>query len=180
MDVGTVILERRLAVGLTQVELAHRASISLSTLQKIEAGRVSPRWDNVSSILESLGLELHFPEQKLDLDVLVKIGVPLSGQANFEFLKDLGVRKRDEVIGYIVKVLQKVLINESSLDGRVLEALSAYLFSIKTYYPSAYRGLIRQLPGLTALTPTDKGSPEAKGRLIKLSRLVKSQLSQIF
>lgn len=172
-------MARRRALGFTQLALARRASISLATLQKIEAGKVSPRWENVAAIMDQLGLEIEFPEQQLDLDTLVDIGVPLSGQINKDFFKNTNSLSRDQTIERIAQVLHKALILKPKLELRVLEALSAYLFSIKTYYPSAYRNLLVLVPDAAALISKSPISLSSAGRLIKLSRLSKSLLSNI-
>jgi len=48
----------RLRAGLTQHELARRASVSQPALARIESGRVTPRMDTVMRLLEACDLSL--------------------------------------------------------------------------------------------------------------------------
>lgn len=54
---GQKIQEWRKAKGLTQEELVERCNINVRTIQRIEAGEVTPRSYTVKAILEALGVE---------------------------------------------------------------------------------------------------------------------------
>lgn len=56
---GTIIKERRKALGITQPHLAELANISKNTLYKLERGESNPSWEVVNNILDVLGLELN-------------------------------------------------------------------------------------------------------------------------
>src|SRR6188768_1891802 len=57
-EIGQKILELRKAKGLTQEELVDRCNINVRTIQRIEAGEVTPRMFTVKTILEALGYDL--------------------------------------------------------------------------------------------------------------------------
>ena len=58
-DLGRKILELRKAKGLTQEELVSKCNINVRTIQRIEAGEVTPRSYTVKTILEALGYDLN-------------------------------------------------------------------------------------------------------------------------
>jgi transcriptional regulator with XRE-family HTH domain len=51
---GEVVAERRAELDLNQDELAHRAGLSLSTIQKYEAGEREPRARAIIQLAEAL------------------------------------------------------------------------------------------------------------------------------
>lgn len=53
-----VVRERRLELGLRQVELADLAGVSPRFVHTLEAGKRSVQLDRVSAVLDVLGLEL--------------------------------------------------------------------------------------------------------------------------
>lgn len=56
-DLGLKILKLRKAKGLTQEELVERCNINVRTIQRIEAGEVTPRSYTIKSILDALGYD---------------------------------------------------------------------------------------------------------------------------
>jgi len=56
---GQKILELRKAKGLTQEDLVEKCNINVRTIQRIEAGEVTPRIYTVKTILEALGYDLN-------------------------------------------------------------------------------------------------------------------------
>jgi DNA-binding SARP family transcriptional activator/tetratricopeptide (TPR) repeat protein/DNA-binding XRE family transcriptional regulator len=61
---GRVLREVRLAVGVTQAELAHRAGVSLGTIRDLEQGRrVRPRAGSVARLSAALGLDARLAER---------------------------------------------------------------------------------------------------------------------
>lgn len=55
---GNIIRERRKALSVTQRELATLAGIGINTLTKIERGEANPSLKVITSILDTLGLEM--------------------------------------------------------------------------------------------------------------------------
>lgn len=60
MDFVEVVKERRSKLGISQIDLAEMAGISLSTVKDIERGKGNPSLTTVQRILEVLGMEMHF------------------------------------------------------------------------------------------------------------------------
>ncbi len=56
-ELGKRISELRKSKGLTQEELVEKCNINVRTIQRIEAGEVSPRSYTVKAILDALGVE---------------------------------------------------------------------------------------------------------------------------
>jgi DNA-binding XRE family transcriptional regulator len=50
------VCELRATAGLTQQELAVKASVSRDTLARLEAGRTTPSWETVLAICSALGV----------------------------------------------------------------------------------------------------------------------------
>ncbi|GGF21543.1 helix-turn-helix domain-containing protein [Echinicola rosea] len=58
-ELGKVIQQHRLSKGMTQEELVERCNINVRTIQRIEAGEVTPRAFTVKTIMEVL--DIHLP-----------------------------------------------------------------------------------------------------------------------
>ncbi len=56
-ELGQKILELRKAKGMTQEELVERCNINVRTIQRIEAGEVTPRSFTIKTILDALGYD---------------------------------------------------------------------------------------------------------------------------
>ena len=54
---GTVLRDARLAAGLSQEELAHRASLHVSYISQLERGLKSPSLDALFALAEALGVQ---------------------------------------------------------------------------------------------------------------------------
>ena len=55
-----MVKERRGVLGISQLDLAEMAGISLATVKDIERGAGNPSMKTVTSILEVLGMEMQF------------------------------------------------------------------------------------------------------------------------
>jgi y4mF family transcriptional regulator len=55
-DAGRLVADRRLALGLTQVELAELAGVGLSSVRTLEAGSDAMTLTVVIAVLDALGL----------------------------------------------------------------------------------------------------------------------------
>jgi len=74
-ELGKKISEWRKAKGLTQEELVEKCNLNVRTIQRIEAGEVTPRSYTIKAIMEALGIEM-----EIESDVVFKkteINVPL-------------------------------------------------------------------------------------------------------
>jgi transcriptional regulator with XRE-family HTH domain len=80
-ELGQKILELRKAKGLTQEELVELCNINVRTIQRIEAGEVTPRSYTIKSILEVLGYE--FKEIQATQEETTPISPEMIGKAAF-------------------------------------------------------------------------------------------------
>lgn len=60
MDLGHTVRARRKHLGLTQVDVADLAGVSVRFLRELELGKRSVQFDSVLAVLEVLGLEASF------------------------------------------------------------------------------------------------------------------------
>ena len=60
MNLREVVKERRGVLGISQLDLAEMAGVSLATVKDIERGVGNPSMKTVTRILEVLGLEMQF------------------------------------------------------------------------------------------------------------------------
>jgi transcriptional regulator with XRE-family HTH domain len=59
-ELGARVKERRISMGMTQSELAGYCEIDVRTVQRIEAGIVSPRFHTLKKLNEALSTEFEF------------------------------------------------------------------------------------------------------------------------
>ncbi len=83
-ELGRKILDLRKQKGLTQEELVEKCNISVRTIQRIEAGEVTPRSYTVKTILAALGYEFNSLKG-------------LSQEENRDFLEDLKEEQPEKV-----------------------------------------------------------------------------------
>ncbi|WP_229802472.1 helix-turn-helix domain-containing protein [Echinicola pacifica] len=67
-ELGKVIQQHRLSMGMTQEELVERCNISVRTIQRIESGEVTPRSYTIKIIQSVLGIPLDPPLVDRSLD----------------------------------------------------------------------------------------------------------------
>ena len=60
-----MVKERRGVLGISQLDLAEMAGISLATVKDIERGAGNPSMKTVARILEVLGMEMQFQIRKV-------------------------------------------------------------------------------------------------------------------
>ncbi|MDL2311186.1 XRE family transcriptional regulator, partial [Peptostreptococcaceae bacterium OttesenSCG-928-C18] len=74
MDIGDKIKNKRMALGLTQEELAERADLTKGFISQIERDLTSPSVDSLFDILEALGTNMSdfFKEEKKEKLVFTK------------------------------------------------------------------------------------------------------------
>lgn len=84
-DLGKKISELRKAKGLTQEELVEKCNINVRTIQRIEAGEVTPRSYTVKSILSALDYDWESVKEEFELTEQNAIKVP----RNFSLMLNL-------------------------------------------------------------------------------------------
>lgn len=65
MELRETIKERRATLGITQLDLAEMAEVSLATVKDIERGKGNPSLETILKLLNVLGLEMNFHVRKI-------------------------------------------------------------------------------------------------------------------
>lgn len=60
VELRETIKERRATLGITQLDLAEMAEVSLATVKDIERGKGNPSLETILKLLNVLGLEMNF------------------------------------------------------------------------------------------------------------------------
>jgi len=58
MDIAMAIKDRRKKLGITQLDLAQMAGVSLATVKDMDRGKGNPSLGTITSLCEILGLEI--------------------------------------------------------------------------------------------------------------------------
>jgi transcriptional regulator with XRE-family HTH domain len=66
---GTLIRSTRERHGLTQAQLAHRASTSQNSVSRVERDEISPSFDTVGRLLAAMGEQLELNVRRIEVDV---------------------------------------------------------------------------------------------------------------
>ena len=62
LDIAQTIYDRRVALGMTQKQLADAAGVGIWTIGSIENRRFTPRLDTLVLVLDALGLKMEIVE----------------------------------------------------------------------------------------------------------------------
>jgi len=168
MNLAETIKTRRILYGLSQVELAVLANVSLPTVQNIESARANPSLETMTQLLDRLDLRLVLSQSEYDLDRLNRIGVPL-----------MALRNQEKMVLSSKALLQEVIraaccLQETrEIHGREVEAFESYLLALQTHYPAVYDKACRS-EAVTSLVPHN-----ITGKHIKLRRIAVRSLSEI-
>lgn len=160
-----VLKKARQDRGLTQSELAGKASLSLATIQNLEAGRANPEFATLEKLVEILGFEIRLVSKKLDLNGLIAHGMPLlsEGRTNLRPERMSLFRNLAEVGGQL----------DQLPSGRESEALQGLLLAIRDHYPSIWGEVDGRVK-----TWFSKRGPDKSFQLVKLRRMALSRLAE--
>ena len=157
----------RLALGLTQAELAARTGVSLATVQNLEAGRANPALVTAGRILACLAMRLEPAPVAPDWEALAAHGLPIAARRSGETSRSPSSLRR---------LLEGALLasrGDAKQDPRQSEALHALMLALAHGYPSLYAAWFsRSLLAKSWL----QASPS--GRVIKLRRIAQSVLGE--
>lgn len=64
MNISSVMRARRKELGISQLDLAEMAMVSLATIKGIERGKGNPSLSTIEKILEVLGMEIEYHIRK--------------------------------------------------------------------------------------------------------------------
>ena len=118
--------------GLSQRQLAERASVSLATLQNIEAGRANPALHTLRQIAACVDLELVLRPKQMDAGSLVDFGLPLLAEGNKAVLY---------CRFHLIAAMNSSSLEIKGLPERELDALKAFLSALHDHYPSVWSQL---------------------------------------
>lgn len=85
-ELGKRILELRKSKGLTQEELVEKCNINVRTIQRIEAGEVTPRSFTIKTILEALEVDSNLLFQKVDHKSDIQFSVAQINRLNISWI----------------------------------------------------------------------------------------------
>lgn len=157
----------RLALGLTQAELAARAGVSLATVQNLEAGRANPALETAGRILACLAMRLEPAQVAPDWTALAAHGLPMAGQLPGKALRSPSSLRL---------LLEGALLasrDEANQNPRQSEALQALMLALAHGYPSLYAAWFSRSALAKAWVPVCPS-----GRVIKLRRIALSVLAE--
>lgn len=114
-ELGKKISELRKAKGLTQEELVEKCNIGVRTIQRIEAGEVTPRSYTIKTILAALEHDINFiSDDGVKSDTFIKwikrfflIDVDLNNSSEY-FVKQLNIAWIVGIIYFILGVFESV------------------------------------------------------------------------
>ncbi len=167
MPVGDQYRTARRALGVTQLELARLAEVSLATVQNIEAGRANASRSTLTRIGNQLGLRLMLEPIPADWQRLAVLGAPIQLAAP-SLLPPSAAELRRE----LTRAAVQIETDPASVSARQRDALGALVLAIAHGYPSLFHSWFARAPLMARLVPDD-----VTGRLIKLKRIAASTLA---
>ena len=161
------ILNKRKALGLSQVALSFRSGVSLPTLQRIESGKANPSLFTLELLVSALDLQLSCHDVSVDWDELAAYGLPLQPQ------EIRHVRKtRENFVMAMCRVCSSFEQERLVPDFfRKKAALIGTLLAVKLHYGGLYKELCERCPLVEQLLPK-----AIEGQHIKLKRLALAQI----
>jgi transcriptional regulator with XRE-family HTH domain len=128
-----LIPKLRKSYGLTQSQLSHFSGVSLPFIQRIEAGTANPSIETITSILKCFHLNLSIQYPKANWEFLSAAGVPFM-QNKIKPVKDILNLKTE-----IDKAVCELHMDDIEDKPRKLEALAAFLWAIRSFYPTLFK-----------------------------------------
>jgi len=162
MSLLALVKSTRQQKGLTQMQVASEAKVSLATLQNLEAGRANPELHTLETILKVLGLDLVVHPKKPDWNILIHHGLPLLTE------NSLPVRAH---VDSLIEELRRLSLHLPRLRkrGREADALIALIWGVHDHYPSLWDQLDEDLK-------TWWSKQRREGRHLKLRRISLAKL----
>jgi len=170
MELKSLDLQRRRKqLGLSQMQFAMAADISLPTLQNLESGKArNPSLDVIKKIASVLGLELTLSEPQPNWDYLAACGLPLLSQKHTSAPWD-PIRLKLELI----RAIQFLSNNSGHANARCQLAVLAFADALTSHYPSFVKN-----NGLGFLIQYTKKNKSQLPKIIKLRRLALAQIQR--
>lgn len=131
------IINLRHQFGLSQMELAKKAKVSLATIQNLEAGKANPSLETIQKILSSLGSQFDISDKSTNIEMLNKLGLPLL--VSEEIAKDVTVE-------ILVDELKIAFKNYDKSEHRLKTVLESCYLALKSHYKSFFKKYFLKMP----------------------------------
>ncbi len=128
-ELGRKILELRQQKGFTQEDLVEQCNISVRTIQRIEAGEVSPRAYTIKTILAALDRDL----EDLQVDTLFEEKVKRVMFLKIDKDKDVSFLIKQLHVGWIAGIISMICFVFQFIEDSYYISESAYYFG-ELYY----------------------------------------------
>lgn len=166
MKWGLTIRKARTEAGLTQVQLAAKARVSLATVQNIEADRANPEVGTLQSILSPLGLRLEVQSRSWEPKVLIPLGLPLLDAVVQSRLRQQA--NKYELMDHLISLTPN--LGRLRPGSREQAAVVGFLWALRDHYPAIWSHVPPKVKSwLNRQLKAD--SPPIKLRRISLSHL---------
>ncbi|MBI2027054.1 MAG: helix-turn-helix domain-containing protein [Deltaproteobacteria bacterium] len=169
MNVASFVKQRRKSLGLTQMQLAITAGVSLPTVQNLEAGKTNPTIKLFEKITSSLGCSMDVNSLQPDWDYLIHYGLSVSS---------IQEASKDQTFSFqhfaqeIIKATDDVMLHQQA--ERFKEALLALLCTLQIHYPTYFDYFFSQNQKILYFMKQKMD----RGRIIKLSRMSLAVISK--
>lgn len=171
VDLETLLKTKRKALGLTQMQLAVRAGVSLPTIQNLEAKRGNPTVTLLEKISAVLGCSVKVVSNEPDWGLLQRAGLPLEMERG---AKEGGASSARGLVEHLFRAVDYLMKNPSSKTDRLQEATAALIWAIEHYYRTFYLYHLKD-PKIDLFLSKNP----MRGRILKLMRIAASDLSKI-
>lgn len=158
-------------LNLTQFDLARLSTVSLPTIQNIEAGKGNPSFETLTCLLKTLNLEIVINVRPCDWNILSMLGLPImSGNGPKSSTKERNSKMLMHHLG--PACLELKMGKNVNNYKRKKESVQATILAIKHHYPKLLERETENLKLLLEFLPK-----KINGRHIKLRRQALSVLS---
>ncbi len=170
MDIEILLKARRKALGLTQMQLAIQAGVSLPTIQNLEAKKGNPTIGLLEKISTVLGYSLEVVSNEPDWGLLQRAGLPFETEEG----GGEGMPSKRDLAQHLFRAVDYLMKHPSSKIDRLKEATAALIWAIEHYYRTFYLYNLKD-PKIDLFLEKNP----MQGRILKLMRIAVSDLSKI-
>lgn len=170
--VSKIIKKTRISMGLSQQKLAELSSLSIATIQNLEAGKGNPTLEVIKSVSSILNFDLELLPQKTDWDSLCHYGLGLMAK-NDETKNLKKQRSKNGLKNLLISACLEIQNSKIIIDKeRYRVAVEALILALKNHYGKFFKENLNQ-PIIKEFIPK-----EITGKHLKLYRYSKDILGQ--
>lgn len=174
VDLETLLKTKRKALGLTQMQLAVRAGVSLPTIQNLEAKRGNPTILLLEKISAVLGCSVKVVSDEPDWGLLQRAGLPLEMGRGAKEGGAAGAPSTRGLVEHLFRAVDYLMKHPSPETDRFKEATAALIWAIEHYYRMFYLYNLKD-PKIDLFLSKNP----MRGRILKLMRIAASDLSKV-